>query len=239
MSGLTLPRFEQSLRKSAEPNFTIHLQKFTWRVHADVLTRNSDFFKNLCKTNAWKESKDLEITLHDDNPFGFARLLQFVYYGHYLYDADDTREDYWGNRELISIVDLMSGARHDSNDVDQKQDQSLTKLSRDLEVYELADKYGMSGLKAYALRRCVSNYQCGSSLSSSFLAYYPDRMNQDPELKKVVAICMASSISEIRLHQHEWENGAGKWMKEDFELCTMVIDKLILIQASHPGWNTV
>lgn len=164
--------------------------------------------------------------LHDDNPFSFARFLQFAYYGSYHHCPSD-QELYWSDRRIPSVEDLLiSGNGHDSYQEDKRQDEIRNPLSIDLEVYDLADKYGMSSLKMRALDNCEWSYGQNHNLLAASSRYYPDRMNQDPELKRRIADCIFVTIGQIREDEAEWENGAGKRMKEDFELCTMVIDKL-------------
>lgn len=215
-----------------DTDLTIKLDCFTWRVDGDVLARKSGFFQKICDGNNWKESNERVVTLHDDNPAMAARLLQFLYAGDYCYHIDDVAV---GGQPLIrtsltSIQDILtfSSSRSASGKINKigLHDCSLSESEIDLSVYDLADKYDIPSLVEYSLKECTANFLVSSSLSDLFIQHYPNRLKQDSKLKEVVVKLVALNFDSLRADKNEWANGVGKWLEEDFELCTAVMEKL-------------
>lgn len=220
---LTTCSFKNALKDG--PDFVIKLECFTWHVHAEILTRESGYFRLICNGNYWKESKERQITIHDDNPAMFARLLQFLYHGSYTYYPTETS----GTRSALgprvyqpTVEDLL--ACETNRDVHYEiANITLGDYAQtDLDVYELADKYDIPSLSAFALKRCVSNSPHVVFLTDMFAGYYPDRTSQDPNLGKVIALLIAKNYDFLKSLKDEWDDGIGKWLMVDSELRYMV-----------------
>lgn len=178
---------------------------------------------------SWKENGENTVTLHDDKPFVFARVLQFIYHGEYTYTLGVTTARH-RTGTITDLRDLLISGEDDSlypNERDEDYEKPLDVLN--LEVYDLADKYGIPTLKEFSLRKLVENatdsfYEV--DLRSLFAEHYPDRMGHDQSLKHAFAKCVARIFDRIRSDEHEWREGIGKWIRNDFELCTMVMEQL-------------
>lgn len=48
-------------------------------------------------------------------------------------------------------------------------------------------------------------------------------MNQDPMLDQAVAKLVASHFDALLAQGNEWTCGVGKWLREDFDFCTLVM----------------
>lgn len=192
------------------------------------MCKKSGFFKKICESNTWKESSERIVMLHDDQVHAFARLLQFVYHGRYCYQSDSgtgTRKE-----KITTIDDLLASGVKQLTSAEALQVASAKRdfimPAVDLEVYTLADKYDIPSLKTLSLQRCVLNSCLTCGITSLFAAHYPNRANQDPELKEAIADFIATKFHLIRHNEKEWTNGVERWLKEDFELCRMVMDRL-------------
>lgn len=208
-----------------KPDFTIKLEYFTWHVHSSVFSKRSGFFKAICQGGEWQESKECSVTLRDDDPWAFARLVQFMYYGNYQLGLD------YENRKLASIDKLLeSGSDHQSYGADRSLRRSQLHQCETaifhLQVYDLADKYDIPGLRL----TCTSNLGLDSAsshaISAIFSQYYPDRMNLDENLKVAMAKFTAHRFEYVQDDPDEWENGVGRWMTDDWDFCVAVMEQL-------------
>lgn len=159
----------------------------------------------------------------------FARVLQFIYQGVYTYALDATNTEH-GDATITALGDLLASGKDDLLylvEEDEDSDKSIAVL--DLEVYDLADKYGIPKLKTFSLEELVDSVvRDGADLLELFQEHYPARTNQDENLKEALAKCIALNYRRLRSGCITWEDGIGVWLKEDFGLCTMVMDQLQL-----------
>lgn len=193
------------------------------------MARKSGFFQKICTGTAWKENDENTVTLQDDDPIAFARLLQFLYHGAYTYDLHRTNSYGKHRRPVTALYDLATSA-HNSAYCEKYNEDSKSVAGYDMEVYVLADKYDIPKLKTFSLRECVKfvtdELFDAAQLRSVFAEHYPDRTSHDRDLKNAFAECIAFDFDRIRNGELEWDEGIGKWIKEDFELCTMVMEQL-------------
>lgn len=83
-----------------EPEFTTvlvgpALERFT--VHKELLIHSSDFFRRAL-TGEFKEAKEKEVTLKEEDPLLFEVFLHWLYHGrfpHARFDDDETLVDLW------------------------------------------------------------------------------------------------------------------------------------------------
>lgn len=214
----------------------IKLECFTWHVHAEILTRESGFFRMICNGNNWKESNERQITMHDDNPATFARLLQFLYHGNYTYyptEISNTRSALGPRVYQPTIEDLL--ACETNRDVHYEiANITLRDYAQiDLDVYELADKYDIPSLITLALGRCYSNSPHVVFLTDMLAEYYPDRTSQDRKLGQVIAFLIAKNYDLLQSMKDEWDDGVGKWLIEDSELRDKVNSAKTILEARY------
>lgn len=193
------------------------------------MARKSGFFRKICTGTAWKEREGNTVTLQNDDPIAFARLLQFLYHGAYTYDLRRTVSYGKPQRPVTALYDLTSSGE-DSTYFDKYDVDSRNFADYDIEVYDLANKYDVPTLKVFSLRECVENVTSESyeaaELRTLFAEHYLARASHDQDLKNALAKCIAWNFDDIRGDEYEWEEGIGKWIKEDFELSTMVMEQL-------------
>ena len=90
--------------------------------------------------------------MHDDDPFTFARLIEFAYFEYYSYPLQGpTAEDQGLSNLVIAIMQpfLDNGA---ANEADLERERARSMNDVHCEVIKLADKYGISSLIDHAVQ---------------------------------------------------------------------------------------
>lgn len=169
-----------------DTDFRIKLNGYTWRVHSQLISQESEFFQKTCKGD-WKESELRLAEIHDDEPWMIGRMLQFFYYRQYDYDhqggigssnkpggsgssisGSSTKRGGGGggggpldpipSSPGLTLDKLMSvGKRHDpSYEHVKAADAKYSQPEVDLHMYIVADKYGAGNLKTKILTNFVA-----------------------------------------------------------------------------------
>jgi len=157
----------------------------------------------------------------------FGRAIQFLYYDAYTYgqtshiDHDHNKPSL---RRILAVKNHAFGALWD-----QEDDRQLSNPTIDLAMYEIAEKYGISRLKRYALKEFASGKTRipYAQLHDLITSYFPDQVQEDEVLKKAVARRIARVYGDIRGVDDTAGKAIKKWLKEDNDLCHMVIDTLV------------
>ncbi|KAK5100730.1 hypothetical protein LTR70_001369 [Exophiala xenobiotica] len=199
-------------------NITIKLDIFTWNVHAELLASNSEFFKYFIEDSTWKENEERCVKILDDNEWMLARMLQFLYYGYYDYDQDVPQYE-----NAVSLADLVQGGCRKVTDAEPDPNFCMRV---DLRMLQLGTKYCFGALKSHALAELRSyNGETFIKVVEDYCLY---RINRHPGLKELVAERISNLYNELKEAQgvEEWNAGIGKWLRDDHELCIMVMDEL-------------
>lgn len=141
-------------------------------------------------------------------------MLQFLCYGHYSYDHDAR-----AHKNAVSLAELIRGGGGSSVDT---RDGILI----DLRMFELGDKSCFETLRSHALDELRDFNE--KYFLEMIADYFPDRINHHRDLKKFEAEAIARSYNKLREVQdiEEWNAGVGNWLRDDHELCIMVMDAL-------------
>lgn len=208
------------------------------------MTAHSAFFAVICN-GQWGESKDRVVELHDDRPSIFARLLQFVYCKDYQSNEVGTRsanvEEHLTLRKLLGHVKATTETRARKITWTITSDEIVH-----YEVYEVADKYGCTGLQDLARSNiaieCERKGLCLIDLSWMIqerdLGCWRDFFNEHEELKEIFAHKIAIEYKNLVAARHlakQDETKAGmsegalewlRWLEEDHSFCLMVVDAM-------------
>lgn len=196
---LTQDRFKAGLK--CDTDFTIQVGEYSWAVHKVALSSESKFFDRACngkfmvsqpeQLSSWRlirhsqEAHKGIISLHDDEPFTVARMLQFVYDDDFdspksIGGASASKINLW---ELFyKFTNLLEYPGLLSKDIADGPVIAFTK------VYVLADKYEMPKLKAKALEKMKTELSHGETSFSKIHSVTADSLwETDKELRSMVA----------------------------------------------------
>lgn len=187
------------------PDVTIKLGSYEWRVHSQLLKAESAFFEAALK-NTFKvgQSSSLPhpsddkqegttrcITIHDDDPLIFARVIQYLYSSNYQTMNDGSPYAYYtqGTATLsLSLETIMANYKDDSAfTVAEIEDRDRADLKIDCMMVILADKYAMPHLMKVAAEK---------------FTYYHDLPGYDLRRKQNFWLCH-QLIGEDRIANHE------------------------------------
>lgn len=214
------------------------------------MTARSPFFQVICN-GGWKESKERRVELHDDDPWIFARFLQFAYCNDYEGNAIGTRspdvKDHLTIRKLVrsGYSDPMFANKSFFHD---KQNP----LCVHFQVYELADKYGCEGLHDLARKNIASDSGCHQEIANfrallgpKSLDEWKDLAAKDNKIKQIFARKFATNYKtikttakseaakrkQLKLGRQEEDhltplNEWLRWLAEDNSFCMMVLDAM-------------
>lgn len=186
------------------------------------------------------------VELHDDDPWIFARFLQFVYCGDYEGNCVGTRS--LDVKNHLTIKKLVQTGHNDPMFANKSffQDKR-NQLGMHFEIYELADKYGCNDLQDLARKNIardvgeqeIVNFRAMIRWKS--LDEWRDLAAKDKTIKQIFARKFASNYKKFknmakmegRLRQvkegerkitplNEWL----RWLEEDSSFGIMVIDIL-------------
>jgi len=169
-----------------------------------------------------KEHKERCVELHEDDPWMIGRLLRFLYYGTYHYDHHYHHPYNKALEDQATLYEIMHGR---TTHIEDGQDNAPDRLVVDMRMYELGDKYCIPDLKAYAM---IHLSMChGEPLTTLGELVDPDLFDQNPDLKRFVAISVAKVAKLKGKETIEWPQGIRKLLQDDSELCLMVIEELV------------
>ncbi|KAK5365876.1 hypothetical protein LTR20_009514 [Exophiala xenobiotica] len=144
-----LSTFVSQLNKEQQPDFTIFVGEYSWKVHGRRLSKSSKFFEKLCEAES-HDTANRTIMLGDDDPLLVAYLIRWFYKGEYYDPGDDGQEDDDDDEAAkLSIHKIMDSGRNvlaDGDALSVPEPKALHAM-----MYMAADKYGISQLKGLAV----------------------------------------------------------------------------------------
>lgn len=223
-----------------DTDFTLMLGEYRWRVHVEVLTHESQFFRALLKGN-WKvcsvhktlntmshirqESQEKCVELHDDEPLAVARLLQFLYAGYYC----SRHLDWPGPHGLRTHSLLKISSCETVCCVEDRYPDTEVCYRVDIQMLSLADKYGIPALTNLVVNR-FKNHRYNVITRLKLLAEKDVQTMAErcPDFKEAVAMLVAKNFKLLR------EGNSYKpifvsiatWLEDDFHFTTQVMEFL-------------
>ncbi|KAK5100738.1 hypothetical protein LTR70_001361 [Exophiala xenobiotica] len=241
----TLPLATAEQRKTFESTLyqpktiTVVLKQCTWNLDANLLAEKSTLFAKIVEGDKWKENKDQSITLHDDSPWIFARVLQYVYYGRYTADPQ------WGSEVEMtpSVAEIVrGGCRGDWTEVSKQGDPVMEARSKirdvtaNIAMYLLADKYCMTELQSQVIR-CLWNAERGMYLKDFIDVGKDHHENMSGLLKDWFAGCVGNKYAKVLAEENENAKTVKGWLAADSNLCFMVMEHMHERLRAHRGYE--
>ncbi|KAK5090437.1 hypothetical protein LTR05_000609 [Lithohypha guttulata] len=229
-----------------DTNFEIRLGTYVWRVHSDVLSKYSRFFSLVVSGN-WQETQDHCVYLHDDEPWMVGRTIQFFYTGSYDYtqarfckrpeNGDSTRPQS-KQASSVNLSQIMQTNKHVENyTVDKLIDRRWSATDTDIEMYIMADKYGIAKLRNRVLNSLGDRKLDHETLIKICTTSLKMLMNRDDDLKRVIAQKVADSYKKLRRCHSEW---VENWIRSDAVFGLLVLDCMEHVEeplATTKRWN--
>lgn len=241
-SMLTCRSFESTLTRN-DPDFTITLDAFSWKIHLALFARKSSFFRAIQEGTDWQAAQQKSVRLHDDDPRLFARLMQYAYYNEFGNYANASP----GPSKSGASVDLMLLAGRGEQipggglpPMDPTPSTAKTVEDVDMGLLLLAEKHGVSDLEKLIVSRFQRRPAEPKRLYNAIVQYREDFPHvTSMTLKKVVAGQIADiypmirrATSGTRLPEPmesfaSWELKTMEgWLQRDNDLCLLVMDEL-------------
>jgi len=174
-------------------------------------------------TYSIQESKSQSITLHDDCPWIFARVLQYVYYGRYS-KAPKGRAEPEMTPSVAEIV--RGGCRGDWTRISKQGDPIMILRSEirhntaNIAVYLLADKYCMTSLKEHAVYEMSLVMNCKELVDMA-----KDHLEHMSGLLKEWFACrIGEEYTKLSAEEDEDARTIKGWLAADPKLCFMVME---------------
>ncbi|KAJ9656282.1 hypothetical protein H2198_005057 [Neophaeococcomyces mojaviensis] len=145
------------------PDVTIQLGQYEWKVHRVVLTTKSSYFRSALG-NPCKEAGTQNVAI-DDDPWLFARLVQYLYEGSY---QGHQEHHHLVGSGIIDLPVMMSRFSHADAHADAQIDRQRRPCMIHCMMASRGDKYGIPLL-------------VGSAAAMMFSAFRQDPPNDDVE----------------------------------------------------------
>ncbi|KIV78149.1 hypothetical protein PV11_09895 [Exophiala sideris] len=162
-----LTTFVSQLNRQQQPEFTIAVREYSWKVHSRKLARSSNFFASICKGES-QEIDNNSVTLDDEDPLIIGYLILWIYTGEYLAGGQE--------ESRLTIEKIMTSGRTsplDSSDlfIPESSDEITQPDSLHAQIYLVADKYGIEELKKVAVNEIELQFGWDSAAFLPSLAH--------------------------------------------------------------------
>ncbi|KAI1614276.1 hypothetical protein EDD37DRAFT_125508 [Exophiala viscosa] len=157
-----LTTFVSQLNRQQQPDFTIAVRDYSWKVHSRKLARSSSFFQKICNGEP-QDIANNSVTLDNEDPIIIGYLILWLYTGKYgARGLEETQ---------LSIEKIMTSGRTSPSEcsdlfIPESGDEFDQPDSLHAQIYLVADEYGIEELKELAVSEI--EYQFGWD-SAAFL----------------------------------------------------------------------
>ncbi|KAK5076941.1 hypothetical protein LTR64_005579 [Lithohypha guttulata] len=220
--------FEGALRSL--PDTKIVLDNHTWRVDSSLLAEKSQCWSDIIDCKDWDDG-DKTIVLTNDDPYIFARLIQYLYYAKYQARSDiNVKRDTIANLELggASVLKIITSGRRlyaQENNTEEvifhpKSDTAFINI----EVHLLAEKYRMSTLvemsgRAFACQSINSCKDLVNAMNGNF-------GKATPVLRENIARFVGRLFKEVMECKDEAAKTVHEWLWGDRQFSMLVMKSM-------------
>lgn len=198
-----------------------------------------------------QESDDRSVELHDDDPWIFARILQFAYTREVscttsFYSCAIGRNRADNSQTRVSIHSLM--IKCEQSEAEAKAavyDSPRHALELDIEIHVLAKKYGFTQLVQSMLKKMrfyIENDEPGDRSEDYLeLLWVKNRLELDRldlELKKTIVDGVACRYSRLTSSDDEDDARFLQWVHGDLEFLALLLPALDKMKTyKNKCWN--
>ncbi|RDH13935.1 hypothetical protein M747DRAFT_347503 [Aspergillus niger ATCC 13496] len=204
----------------------VRCQSSTFHVHCCIVCPQSPFFDKAANGN-FEESESRVINIHDD-PFIVSKLFDFLYRADYDDSPDDT-DGPGADNESAANQEGISPTERISQDALSRQ---WRRAQTNVQIYIIADKYMIEGLKDISKRKLNSNMEnnwddCGflTVVSDVYGSQCPPRS----DLREIIIRFALRHLGTLQTFR-QFDDARKEYPEFVYELSTALIERVVELE---------
>ncbi|BCR98217.1 BTB/POZ domain-containing protein [Aspergillus luchuensis] len=207
-------------------DLAVKCQSSTFHVHCCIVCPQSPFFDKAANGN-FEESESRVINIHDD-PFIVSKLFDFLYRADYDDSPDDTDDPAADNESAANEEGILPTERISQDALSRQWRRAQTNV----QIYIIADKYMIEGLKDISKRKLNSNMEnnwddCGflTVVSDVYGSQCPPRS----DLREIIIRFALRHLGTLQKFR-QFDDARKEYPEFVYELSTALIERVVELE---------